>query len=368
MKALGIDPGTGNFDFCCIEDNVNKVLLDESVPSKTVATYTEKIMKMILELEPDVVAGPSGYGLRFMPVSELTENDVSLTTLEKVSDYGAPVLSAVRRLLKSMKNAGVKAYTVPGVVQLPTVPIHRKFNKIDMGTADKTCVTAYAVWDQAKTRNISFEDTCLICVEMGLGYNAAIAVENGKIIDGIGGTIFPGPGYLSLGMMDGELAYLLGEFSKKRLFEGGIAWMPTGKETPLDEFVSGWHNKYSEYAKSFVEGVLKAVAALTSVMDRKPMEVVLTGRLSRVETIRREVKSAVYRKLELRARRPVNVFARRAKDVAMGAALVADGFGGGRYSELVDVLEIRKSSGTVLDHVKLVGFKAEEIVKNLRSD
>ncbi|MDW8084028.1 MAG: DUF1464 family protein [Candidatus Caldarchaeum sp.] len=368
MRALGIDPGTGNFDFVCIENDVDRVVLDESIPSKVVAKETEKILQMILDARPDVVVGPSGYGLRCMPLRDLTDDDIGLTTLEKKTDFGAPVLSAVRNLLKLMKKQSLNGYTVPGIVQLPTVPIHRKFNKIDMGTADKTCVTAYCVWDQAVTRNIRFDETCLICVEMGLGYNAAVAVENGKIVDGIGGTIFPGPGFLSLGLMDGELAYLLGEFSKKRLFEGGVAWTASGAPLSLDEFVDGMWTRYRDGLRCFVEGVIKAVAGLVAVMDTRPYEVILTGRLSRVDALRTEMESAVHRRTGLKARRPVNVFAKRAKDVAMGAALVADGLGGGRYAELVEVMEIRKSFGTVLDNIKLAGFVVEEVVKSLRRD
>ncbi|MCS6784942.1 MAG: DUF1464 family protein, partial [Candidatus Caldarchaeum sp.] len=246
MRALGIDPGTGNFDFVCIEDDVDKVVFDESVPSKVVAQETEKILNMVLDVKPDVVVGPSGYGLRFMPLKEITETEIGLTTLEKKTDYGAAVLSGVRSLLRLMKEKQVNGYTLPGVVQLPTVPQHRKFNKIDMGTADKTCVTAYAVWDQSRVRGLRFDETCFICVEMGLGYNAAMAVENGKIVDGFGGTIFPGPGFLSLGCMDGELAYLLGDFGKKKLFEGGVAWMFSGSELSLEEFVEGMRDRYSD--------------------------------------------------------------------------------------------------------------------------
>lgn len=368
MKALGIDPGTGNFDFCCIEDDINRVILDESIPSKTVAEKTDEILRLMLGIKPDVVVGPSGYGLRFMRLEDLSDDDIGLTTLEKESDQGVAVLSAVRNLLRKMKAHSVKGYALPGVIQLPTVPLHRKFNKIDMGTADKTCVTAFAVWDQSKVRNIRYDETCLICVEMGLGYNAAMAVENGKIVDGFGGTIFPGPGFLSFGMMDGELAYLLGEFSKKRLFEGGVAWMMSGSRIDLDELVAGMRAKYREPVNCFVEGVVKAVAALAAVMERKPFEIVLTGRLSRIDALRSEIESSIYRKTGLKARRPVNVFAKKAKDVAMGAALIANGLGGGRYVDLVESLEIKRSTGTVLDYVKVSGFNVEEVLKILRKD
>jgi len=218
LRALGVDPGTKNFDICCIEDDVSRVILDESISTDVVAEDPTYVLEVIKSVEPDVILGPSGYGLEFKHISQFTVEDVALTTLDKEGDVEIPVLLGLRKLLWMMKEAGLNAYSVPGVILLPTIPLHRKVNKIDMGTADKTCVTAMAIWDQAEEYGISYKETSLICVEMGFGYNAAIAVENGQIIDGVGGTIFPGPGYLSPGQMDGELAYILGKISKLDLF------------------------------------------------------------------------------------------------------------------------------------------------------
>ncbi|GBC69657.1 hypothetical protein HRbin01_01359 [archaeon HR01] len=368
MKALGIDPGTGSFDLCCIGDDVGLLHLDESVPSSLVAREPEKVLGMILDVGPDVVVGPSGYGLAFKKLDEIDELDLALTTLEKASDGGISVLSGVRRLLRLMREAGLNAYTLPGVIQLPTVPSHRKINRIDLGTADKTCVAAYAVWDQASRMGLGYGDTSLICVEMGYGYNAAVGVEGGRIVDGVGGTVFPGPGYLAPGLMDGELAYLLGDFSKKLLFQGGAAFIDTGSEPSLEEFTRGRWGRYSVGWRCFLEGVVKAVAMLLAVMDERPREIILTGRLSRIPELRADVEEFLRRRTGLPARRPANVFTRKAKDVAMGAALIANGLAGGKYSELVDVMAIKKSEGTVLDHIRVRDFERDRVLKGLRSD
>ncbi len=368
MKALGIDPGTANFDLCCIEDDVDKVILDETISSSVVAHEPEKVLRLIMSADPDVVVGPSGYGVAFKLLSQAVDEDLALTTLEKRSDGGISVLSGVRRLLRLLKNSGLNVYMVPGVIQLPTIPIHRKSNRIDMGTADKTCVTAYAIWDQARRMDLEYNETRLICVEMGYGYNAAIAVENGEIVDGVGGTIFPGPGYLSMGLMDGELAYLLGEFTKPRLFQGGASFIASNDEIPLERFTRERWGVYALGWKGFLEGVLKAVAQLLTAMDKKPHEVILTGRLSRIDELRNDIQEMLGRKLGIPVRRPSYVFTRRAKDVAMGAALIADGVGGGKYSGLVDTLKIKESQGTVLDHIFLQGFDRDQILKGLRSD
>ncbi|MEM2515010.1 MAG: DUF1464 family protein, partial [Candidatus Caldarchaeum sp.] len=97
-------------------------------------------------------------------------------------------------------------------------------------------------------------------------------------------------------------------------------------------------------------------------------EVIITGRISRVAELREEIIAMVERRLGIRCRRPANVFASRAKDVAMGAALIANGIAGGKYAKLVETLELTKSVGTVLEYVRVPRFNPRDILKNLRSD
>jgi predicted butyrate kinase (DUF1464 family) len=373
MRALGIDPGTKNFDLLCIEDNMDHVVLDESLSSQLVADDPAAVFKVIKEAEPDVVVGPSGYGVEFKHISKFTSADIALTTLDKVGDVEIAVLSGLRKLLLMMKDAKMNAYSLPGVVQLPTIPLHRKTNKIDMGTADKTCVSAYAIWDQAKKYGIKYNETNLICLEMGFGYNAAMIVENGQIIDGIGGTIFPGPGYLTLSLMDGELAYLLGDFTKLKLFEGGVSHMATfnsgAKIIEPDDFAKGLETQEKSYVmawRSMLEGIVKAIGMGLTVMRKKPKEVILTGRLSRIKTIFDGVKEELSRKLSLQVRSPKR-FTTKAKDVAHGAAIIANGIEGGEYAPLVDTMRIKETKGTVLDYVYLPEWKVGDIVKRLKN-
>jgi len=368
LRALGIDPGTKSFDLCCIEDDIDNVVLDKSISSEIVAKEPAKVFEMIKDVEADVVVGPSGYGLEFKHISEFTKEDVALTTLDKVGDVDIPVLSGLRKLLWMMKEAGLNAYSAPGVVLLPTIPLHRKVNKIDMGTADKTCVTAFAIWDQAEEYGISYDQTSLICVEMGFGYNAAMAVENGQIIDGVGGTIFPGPGYLTLSQMDGELAYILGEFSKLKLFEAGATFIAARRILDLEDFCANLDKGEFQLAwQSMVEGIVKAVATLRTSFRKEPKEIILTGRVSRAEKLRTSLEEVLGEKFDVPVRRPIHNFTKEAKDVAQGTTLIANGIGGGKYQELVNVMKIKDAKGTVLDYIFFPDFDKKAVLGKLRT-
>jgi predicted butyrate kinase (DUF1464 family) len=367
-RALGIDPGTRAFDLCCIEDDVSNVVLDKSISTEVVANEPSQVFEVIKDTKADVIVGPSGYGLEFKHISQFTTEDVALTTLDMVGDVDIPVLTGLRKLLWMMKDAGLNAYSAPGVVQLPTIALHRKVNKIDMGTADKTCVTFFAVWDQAREHGVGYDETSLICVEMGFGYNAAMAVENGQIIDAVGGTIFPGPGYLTVSQMDGELAYLLGKFTKLKLFEAGATFIAAHKVLEVEDFCANLdRDEYRLAWQSMVGGIIKAIAMLRPSFAKEPREIILTGRLSRVETMRKELEKILGTKFSIPVRRPIHSFVKEVKDVAQGAALIANGIVGGKYHDLVDVARIKDTHGTVLDYVYFPDFNKKAVIEGLRT-
>ena len=60
-----------------------------------------------------------------------------------------------------------------------------------------------------------------ILLELGGAFTAAIAVEGGRIVDGIGGSSGP-LGLRAAGALDGEVAFLAG-CPKRMIFDGGAA-------------------------------------------------------------------------------------------------------------------------------------------------
>lgn len=365
MRALGIDPGTSSFDICCIADSAECILLEHSVPTLQVAKQPEELYKVVVKARPDVVVGPSAMGMAFKHISEVTEVDIAYATLAKNTDVDV----AIRRFIQMLKASGLNVYFVPGVIQLPTVPTHRKLNKVDMGTADKTCITGLAIWDHARKQNVDYSAANLIVAELGFGFNAAVAVENGQIIDGVGGTSFPGPGYLTMGGMDLELPHLLAGFSELHLAEGGIGYAASRKAVSPEVFAERLTRdpRFQQAWRSFQEGVARSVAMELSAFDKPPREVVLSGRISRVPALYEALSPVIERVSRLPTRR-LEGFTQKVKEAAQGAALIANGIEDGAYRGLVKALRLREAHGTVLDHVRLPSFDLPAVMRKRTAD
>jgi predicted butyrate kinase (DUF1464 family) len=361
IRVLGIDPGTRSFDLCGLDDG--KVYYEEVLDTLELAKNPELLIRATERAMPlDLIAGPSGYGV------ELTYlEDLSAETLEdwymtyilllkkedmeaalKRGDIGIMVYSAMTQTAKEMKRRGWPVCYIPGVIHLPTVPAHRKINKLDIGTVDKMCICVLGVYDQAKRLNLPFSETSFILVEMGFGYNAVLGVEGGKIVDGIGGTT-GGIGFLTLGSVDAELVQLAEKWEKSDIFTGGGVSI-SGRSSP-DELIklADIDENCRVALDAMLEGVIKGVASMM-VSVPHPKEILLSGRLTRIKKIRQELKR------ELEGFAPAREIGwldgvKRVKESAQGYAIVADGLAGGEFAGLIDWMEIKKARGTALDYL-----------------
>jgi predicted butyrate kinase (DUF1464 family) len=347
-RTIGIDPGTVSFDVCGLDDG--RVFLDTSLPSPEFAANPQTLIDLLQSAQPvDLIAAPSGYGLPLVPIEKFGDQERFLFTLVDERERGRiPVLGGMGKMIPLMKVSGLPLLFIPGVIHLPTVPEHRKANKLDMGTADKLCCLALGIYDQARHYGISYQETSFIFAEVGGAYTAVMAVAGGKVVDGLGGTV-GGLGYYSLGSMDAELAYLLGGFHKELLFTGGAAYVAGRPELSPEDFADlAERDQRARMAwEALMEGVVKSVAAELVIVPN-PREILISGRLCRTEKIRQELTR---RLSTFGPVRRVEGFAQVAKEAAQGAALIADGLAGGLYAGLVKVMEIRGAAGTVLDHL-----------------
>lgn len=327
-RVVGVDPGTISIDVCGLEDGV--AYLDRTVPTSTALGDAEGFVSLLAgDRPPDLIAGPSGYGLPLVPAAAATEEQLRLAFLAPPGEGGG--IGGLRRLARVLGSSGLPVVYTPGVIHLDTVPAYRKVNRVDLGTADKVAVAALGIADQCERLGCPPEETGFILLEVGGAFTAALAVAGGQVVDGVGGTSGP-MGWRSSGGWDGEVAYLAGAVTKEHLFRGGAGLLPEGAVT------------------AFTESALKAVHALL-VATPAPREVLVSGRALSEPGVEARLRAGLEPIAPVRVLRG---FAREAKTAAQGAAILADGLSGGRWARLVERMRIRSASGSALDHLLVI--------------
>ncbi|HEY5386421.1 MAG TPA: DUF1464 family protein [Thermoleophilia bacterium] len=348
-RAIGIDPGTVSFDVCGRDGD--ELFLDATYPTCDVRDDPESLVEVLRAAGPvDLVVGPSGYGMPWMDVRDLGPEELQMLLLADAGDGPrGTIVGGMGRVLEALKESGLPVCLAPGVLQLATVPEHRKANRIDMGTADKLCAVALAVWDQAHRLDVPYRETSFVSVEVGGAFTAVVAVQRGAIIDGAGGTC-GAMGFRALGAMDGELAYLLRAFPKDVLASGGAAWIAGTPDCSPEEFTlaAASDPRASVALAALLEQVAKSVAA-EAILLEPPYEILLSGRLVRVPELRRRLVDALGRFAPVRV---TEGYARVCSEAAQGAALLGQGLAGDDgLSALVDAMSLRSACGGVLDHL-----------------
>src|SRR2546426_3726172 len=218
-RVIGIDPGTVSIDLCGLDDG--RLFLDRSWPTAEALADPARFVAQLEAAGPlDLVAGPSGYGLPLTRVQDATEEDLLLAFLAAPGETGG--IGGLRGLVRALARSALPVVLTPGVVHLPTVPPHRKVNRVDMGTAEKVCVVALAVSEHARRFGRPLSNVSLVLLELGGAFTAAVAVAGGRIVDGVGGS--GGPlGFRAAGALGGAVADLPGEGPQALLVPGGAA-------------------------------------------------------------------------------------------------------------------------------------------------
>jgi predicted butyrate kinase (DUF1464 family) len=323
-RVAGTDPGTSSLDVVILDGGA--VIDQQRFPAAELATDPASPVRWLAERGPfDLVAGPSGYGLPLVRAHDCTDRDLALMALVRPDGGGqSHGVRGFTSVVRALRASSLPVIFLPSVIHLPTVPAHRKFNRVDLGTADKLCVAALAI---AQGRDPA------LAAELGSAFTACLVISDGRIVDGVGGTAGP-IGWQSGGAWDGEVAYLFGSIAKKDLFAGGAAAV-------------GGEDSHC----CFRESLLRTVAGLRAVTPFAAAW--LSGRLVDNEP---ELAQAVRHDLLgsglTRVERLPSLPGAWVKHAAQGAAIIADGLAGGKYAHLVERMRLREASGTVLDWIR----------------
>ena len=359
VKALGIDPGTKSFDLVVIDGP--KVVCEYSIETAEVAKNPEILINVIESLgDVDIIVGPSGYGTPVVCNEDILDAErfaieiLLLSSKEDIKEgvrrgeLGMAVYDVLAKVVKYLWMSRHKVCYIPSIILLPTVPTHRKINRIDMGTADKLAVAALAIHDESIRLGIEYEETRFILVELGFGYNAVIAVNEGKVVDGYGGTL-TGMGFLTIGAIDAEVVVAGRVWNRSDVFYGGVSTL-CNEYNPekalelakVDELCRAGFNSMLESIEHRVRGMLTII--------KDPYEVILSGRLSRIAKIYDELRrrlsdiAPVVRIKGLEG-------ARMSKEAAQGYAILGEGIAGGYFKDLIKVMRIMMAKGTTLSWV-----------------
>ncbi|MGF1578245.1 MAG: DUF1464 family protein [Gemmataceae bacterium] len=329
VRVAGTDPGTSSLDVLILEDG-DVVDQNRFTPEEIGQSPTLPVEWLTKRGPFDLVAGPSGYGLPLVRNSECTEEHLRLMNLVRPDEQGrSQGVVKFSTMLRAFWKSDMPVVFLPGVIHLSSVPSYRKHNRIDMGTADKLCVTALALAQYVQHCHSDFSKANLCVVELGSAFTACMVIVNGRIVDGVGGT--GGPlGWKSGGAWDGETAYWCSPLQKHNLFRGGASDLP-------DE-----QHRHT----MFCESLVKCVAGLRAVHSFDTISV--SGRLLEVAPDLGTRVSEELAKFESVIRLP-SLSEAWVKHAAQGAAVLADGLVGGKFQDLVEQLELTNATGTVLD-------------------
>ena len=351
MRCVGVDPGSKSWDFFGFEGENIEIFLDHSVQTKRIQKNPQIFMEILKSSEPfELLSAPSGFGLPLKKIEDMTEEDFFLTILKKKSHKGNII--GLTQILKQLNAEKINGFILPGVKHLPTVNNYHKVNKIDLGTADKLCTAVIGIRNQMEDNSIPCTETSFIMVEMGYAFSAVIAVEDGQIIDGIGGSNIMG--FRAVGTIDAEIAYLMEKIRKKDVYMGGVSSIAGYSDMKAEEIILlSKKDEQTEMAlNAYYESLTKAVYAISSSFSspKKVKDILFAGRLARLDNL----IEPLFEKVRLIAPPKImRSYAQISKESAQGAAFIANGLLGGCFKEIVDNLKIKEASGTVLDDIYL---------------
>ena len=361
IKVLGIDPGSLTWDFFALKGK--QVILDLSISTKEVIEEPSKAISIVKSIKNlDLIVAPSGFGLPLKNVKDITEKDIFLTLL-KFDKKEREQLVGLGEVLRLMKAENLPGIIVPGVKHLPTIPRYRKINKIDMGTADKLCTVVTGIRDQIDRLKMQPANTNFIMVELGFGFTAVLAIENGQVIDGIGGSNVMG--FKACGNLDGELAYLIKDIKKNIIYGGGLSSISGHSDLTFDQFTKLVKNDPQTRLAfhAYISDLIKAIYAISSSFSNKDQitEILLAGRGSNNHIIKDEIATSLEGLFTVNLMR---TYGSISKHAAQGAAFIANGLLGGEFAPIVNNLKIKEAKGSVLDDI-YVSFDKNKLLSDL---
>jgi predicted butyrate kinase (DUF1464 family) len=165
--------------------------------------------------------------------------------------------------------------------------------------------------------------------------------------------------FRACGSLDGELAYLIKNIEKKNIYKGGVAYISGYSDLSLKEItiLAEKDQQTKKAFKAYLSSVKKAVFGISSSFSAKNKikEILLAGRGAEIPYLKEKVIKSLS---DVAPVRLMNSYSQIAKRAAQGAAFIANGLLGGKYSPIIENMKIKESSGSILDDI-YIPFKKE---------
>jgi predicted butyrate kinase (DUF1464 family) len=179
MLSLGIDYGAATWN-AALWDEARAADLHTFSRAADVWEFLEETRRNYPGLP---VVLPSGFGVPLTRAGDLLDRDIAEMTLAvdtREPDGLAAFLDEARRRLP-------RAFCVPAVKLLSSVPPHRKIRRLDLGSAGALCATAW-VLHCLREAGRPLADCSLLHLHLDPNGRALLALARGHITDGIGAT------------------------------------------------------------------------------------------------------------------------------------------------------------------------------------
>ena len=344
--TMGIDPGSRFWKFCVIDDDgiLSRDKIDTAKITRDGAAFRGELERNLDGLE--AIAAPSGHGLSLTTIDRVGREDVQKMTLKRGGPSIVGLGSSIEILRDVCSETGIKCFVLPSVKHLNSVPPWRKINRVDLGTADKVCSAAYALQSLSDRRSQPLAETSFILADVGHAFLAMVCVEKGRIVDGIGGTM-AGFGTGASGAIDAELVHSWEFPDRSSIYSGGLVHAAGLSLQEIEDRLPGeLEERPSVALRRFLESFASDAAAMSTRNDVG--EVVLSSVLGpRLNSLLIEEVT--------RVGLPVKHSMVDEGPGCIGAAYVANGLIGGRYSGLVKHLGIDSGRGSIMDKIYFHG-------------
>ena len=187
-------------------------------------------------------------------------------------------------------------------------------------------------------------------VEIGYGFTSVLAIENGQVIDGIGGSNIMG--FRACGSLDGEIAYLIKNVNKKTIYSGGLSFIAGHLDLTLNEIMAlAKTDPQTKMAlNAYLSELTKAIFAISSSFSNKNKitEILISVRSSELQFFKDLISNSIGNLFPVKL---MKNYAKISKRAAQGAAFIANGLLGGDFEPIINNLKIIEAQGSILDDI-----------------